>query len=315
MRTTCVRVEVEDAAVPRTDGPFDRILVDPPCSGLGTLQSRPDLRWRARPEAIGELAALQARILAAGAPRSPRAERSCTRSARSRAPRARMWSSAFLDEHRDFPDSRRAASSCCPTATEPTGSSSPAFAVRHKREMLTNVEPLDGPLPCVITLTDPMPKLGPECPGCGEPWLRPTAAPGRYRCVYCLQRYELVSVCPNCGEHSTIVRMSSTADRRLQPLSRQHAAGGLGSMTTQAGERSTATLRLLREPRIAPSILSADFARLGEQVQEVLGGRRAGDPRRRDGRPLRATDHVRRDHRRRDRRAGPRRRAGSSTCT
>jgi hypothetical protein len=54
-------------------------------------------------------------------------------------------------------------------------------------------------------------KLGPECPGCGEPWLRPTAAPGRYRCVYCLQRYELVSVCPNCGEHSTIVRMSTTA--------------------------------------------------------------------------------------------------------
>jgi 16S rRNA (cytosine967-C5)-methyltransferase len=41
--------------------------VDPPCSGLGTLQSRPDLRWRARPEAIEELAALQARILAAGA--------------------------------------------------------------------------------------------------------------------------------------------------------------------------------------------------------------------------------------------------------
>ena len=38
-------------------------------------------------------------------------------------------------------------------------------------------------------------------------------------------------------------------------------------MTTQAGERSTATLRLLRERRIAPSILSADFARLGEQVR------------------------------------------------
>jgi predicted nucleic acid-binding Zn ribbon protein len=35
--------------------------------------------------------------------------------------------------------------------------------------------------------------------------------PGRYRCVNCLQRFELVSVCPNCGEHSTIVRMSSTA--------------------------------------------------------------------------------------------------------
>jgi 16S rRNA (cytosine967-C5)-methyltransferase len=62
-----VRVEVGDAAAVRGDGPFHRVLVDPPCSGLGTLQSRPDLRWRARPEAIEELAALQARILAAGA--------------------------------------------------------------------------------------------------------------------------------------------------------------------------------------------------------------------------------------------------------
>lgn len=53
--------------------------------------------------------------------------------------------------------------------------------------------------------------LGPECPGCHEPWLRPTTMPGRYRCVYCLRRYELSSVCPDCGEHSTIVRMSSTA--------------------------------------------------------------------------------------------------------
>jgi ribosomal protein L37AE/L43A len=53
--------------------------------------------------------------------------------------------------------------------------------------------------------------LGPQCPHCGEPWLRPTNLPGRYRCVYCLHRFELTSVCPNCGEHSTIVRMSSTA--------------------------------------------------------------------------------------------------------
>ena len=50
------------------------------------------------------------------------------------------------------------------------------------------------------------------CPNCGEPWLRPTNLPGRYRCVYCLHRYELRSVCPDCGEHSTIVRMSDTAN-------------------------------------------------------------------------------------------------------
>ena len=68
MRASCVRVEVGDAGARRDASPlFDRILVDPPCSGLGTLQSRPDLRWRARPEAIGELATLQSRILAAGA--------------------------------------------------------------------------------------------------------------------------------------------------------------------------------------------------------------------------------------------------------
>jgi hypothetical protein len=53
--------------------------------------------------------------------------------------------------------------------------------------------------------------LGDVCPSCHEPWLRPTNLPGRYRCVNCLTRFELCSVCPNCGAHSTIVRMSSTA--------------------------------------------------------------------------------------------------------
>ena len=67
MHASSVRVEVGDAAVPRADEVFDRILVDAPCSGLGTLQSRPDLRWRRRPEAIAELAALQAGILGAAA--------------------------------------------------------------------------------------------------------------------------------------------------------------------------------------------------------------------------------------------------------
>ena len=53
--------------------------------------------------------------------------------------------------------------------------------------------------------------VGLECPSCHEPWLRATTVPGRYRCVYCLHRYELRSVCPGCGEHQPIVRMSSTA--------------------------------------------------------------------------------------------------------
>jgi len=67
MGASCVRVEVGDAAATRTEQPYDRVLVDPPCSGLGTLQSRPDLRWRVEPAAIAELAALQRRILDAAA--------------------------------------------------------------------------------------------------------------------------------------------------------------------------------------------------------------------------------------------------------
>ena len=56
----------------------------------------------------------------------------------------------------------------------------------------------------------------PPCPSCGEPWLRPTQLPGRFRCVYCLRRYELVSQCPNCGEHQTIARMSMSEDMICQ---------------------------------------------------------------------------------------------------
>ena len=62
-----IRVEVADAEHPREDGPFDRVLVDPPCSGLGTLQARPDRRWRASASAIEEMRQSQSRILGVGA--------------------------------------------------------------------------------------------------------------------------------------------------------------------------------------------------------------------------------------------------------
>jgi 16S rRNA (cytosine967-C5)-methyltransferase len=44
-------------------GPFDRILLDPPCSDLGTLQSRPDARWRKSPEQVVALAKLQRELI------------------------------------------------------------------------------------------------------------------------------------------------------------------------------------------------------------------------------------------------------------
>lgn len=56
----------------------------------------------------------------------------------------------------------------------------------------------------------------PGCPGCGEPWLRATQLPGRFRCVSCLKRYELVSQCPGCGVHQTIARMKTDSDLRCQ---------------------------------------------------------------------------------------------------
>lgn len=51
----------------RLAGEFDRVLVDAPCTGLGTLGRRPDARWRKRAADIGPLAELQARLLEEGA--------------------------------------------------------------------------------------------------------------------------------------------------------------------------------------------------------------------------------------------------------
>lgn len=54
-----------DAKVKRLAGKIDRVLVDAPCSGLGTLRRNPDLKWRQSPESIEELQAKQYSILSA----------------------------------------------------------------------------------------------------------------------------------------------------------------------------------------------------------------------------------------------------------
>ena len=52
-----------DSRVKRLAGKIDRVLVDAPCSGFGTLRRNPDLKWRQGPQAIAELAQKQGRIL------------------------------------------------------------------------------------------------------------------------------------------------------------------------------------------------------------------------------------------------------------
>ena len=52
-----------DERIKRLAGKIDRVLVDAPCSGLGTLRRNPDLKWRQSPQAVAELQAKQAAIL------------------------------------------------------------------------------------------------------------------------------------------------------------------------------------------------------------------------------------------------------------
>lgn len=56
-----------DAKVKRLSGKIDRVLVDAPCTGIGTLRRNPDLKWRQSEAALGELASKQAAILHAAA--------------------------------------------------------------------------------------------------------------------------------------------------------------------------------------------------------------------------------------------------------
>ncbi len=52
-----------DDRIKRLSGKIDRVLVDAPCSGLGTLRRNPDLKWRQSPKSVKELQVKQAAIL------------------------------------------------------------------------------------------------------------------------------------------------------------------------------------------------------------------------------------------------------------
>ena len=116
--------------------PYDRVLVDPPCSGLGTLQSRPDLRWRATPER-DRASSPRCRpgssrpAAAATAPGGTLVYSVCTISRRRERGRS---STRFLREHPDFAR-RRSRRADSPTGATPRWALSAAAAAprRHRR--------------------------------------------------------------------------------------------------------------------------------------------------------------------------------------
>ncbi|MFA6313606.1 MAG: RsmB/NOP family class I SAM-dependent RNA methyltransferase [Sterolibacterium sp.] len=66
MHPVCISSE-NDIRVKRLAGKIDRVLVDAPCSGLGTLRRNPDLKWRQTPQGVEELTRKQGDILAGAA--------------------------------------------------------------------------------------------------------------------------------------------------------------------------------------------------------------------------------------------------------
>jgi 16S rRNA (cytosine967-C5)-methyltransferase len=60
-------IVTQDATVPAVRGPFARVLVDAPCSGIGSARRRPELLWRVEKERLSALAARQLAIATAGA--------------------------------------------------------------------------------------------------------------------------------------------------------------------------------------------------------------------------------------------------------
>lgn len=66
-----IDVRVGDATAPPlpADATYDAVLLDAPCTGLGTGRRRPEVRWRRQPEDVAGLAALQVQLLEAAAPR------------------------------------------------------------------------------------------------------------------------------------------------------------------------------------------------------------------------------------------------------
>jgi 16S rRNA (cytosine967-C5)-methyltransferase len=114
-------VEADGTALPPELGDFDRVLVDAPCSGLGVLAQRPDLRWRAAP-----LPDLQLALL------------------RSAAERVRPGGTILYSVCTLNPDECEAVVDASGLGIEPLGEEWPAFAHPTRPEFLLTLPHVHG---------------------------------------------------------------------------------------------------------------------------------------------------------------------------
>jgi 16S rRNA (cytosine967-C5)-methyltransferase len=114
-------VEADGTALPPELDGFDRILVDAPCSGLGVLAQRPDLRWRATP-----LPELQLSLL------------------RSAAERARPGGTILYSVCTLNPDECEAVVDASGLRVLPLGEEWPAFAHPSRPEFLLTLPHVHG---------------------------------------------------------------------------------------------------------------------------------------------------------------------------
>jgi 16S rRNA (cytosine967-C5)-methyltransferase len=103
---TAVAFDAEAGALPFAEESFDRVLVDAPCTGTGTLRHNPEIRWRLAPADIAELAARQSRILTNAARVVRRGGRLVYSTCSVEPEENESVVAAFLEGHGDFRQER-----------------------------------------------------------------------------------------------------------------------------------------------------------------------------------------------------------------